>query len=42
MEFDEFSAQLMEKINHNHEEVVFMYNMLNEKEKEIKEIKYYN
>lgn len=38
MEFDEFSAQLMEKINHNHEEVVFMYNMLNEKEKEIKEI----
>lgn len=37
MEFDEFSAQLMEKINHNHEEVVFMYNMLNEKEKEIKE-----
>lgn len=37
MEFDEFSAQLMEKINHNHEEVVFMYNMLNEKEKELKE-----
>ncbi len=37
MEFDEFSAQLMEKINHNHEEVVFMYNMLNEKDKEIKE-----
>ncbi len=27
MEFDEFSAQLMEKIIHNHEEVVFMYNM---------------
>ncbi len=37
MEFDEFSAQLMEKIIHNHEEVVFMYNMLNEKEKELKE-----
>lgn len=37
MEFDDFSAQLMEKINHNHEEVVFMYNMLNEKEKELKE-----
>lgn len=37
MEFDEFSSQLMEKINHNHEEVVFMYNMLSEKEKELKE-----
>lgn len=37
MEFDDFSAQLMEKINHNHEEVVFMYNMLSEKEKELKE-----
>lgn len=37
MEFDEFSAQLLEKINHNHEEVVFMYNMLSEKEKEFKE-----
>lgn len=37
MEFDEFSSQLMEKINHNHEEVVFMYSMLNEKEKELKE-----
>lgn len=37
MEFDEFSAQLLEKINHNHEEVVFMYNMLNEKENELKE-----
>ena len=36
MEFDEFSRQLMEKINHNHEEVVFMYNMLTEKEKEWK------
>lgn len=37
MEFDEFSRQLLEKINHNHEEVVFMYNMLSEKEKEWKE-----
>lgn len=37
MEFDEFSSQIMEKINHNHEEVVFMYNMLNEKKKELKE-----
>lgn len=37
MEFDEFSSQLLAKINHNHEEVVFMYNMLSEKEKEWKE-----
>lgn len=37
MEFDEFSSQLMEKINHNHEEVVFMYNMLTAKEEEWKE-----
>lgn len=37
MEFDEFSSQLMAKINHNHDEVVFMYNMLTEKEKEWKE-----
>ncbi len=38
MEFDEFSSQLLEKINHNHEEVVFMYNMLGEKEKELKDM----
>lgn len=37
MEFDEFSNQVLEKINHNHEEVVFMYSMLSEKEKEWKE-----
>lgn len=37
MEFDEFSSQLMAKIKHNHDEVVFMYNMLTEKEKEWKE-----
>lgn len=37
MEFDEFSSQILEKINRNHEEVVFMYNMLNEKEKEFKQ-----
>jgi hypothetical protein len=37
MEFDEFSGQLMEKIEHNHEEVVFMYNMLTTKEEEWKE-----
>lgn len=37
IEFDEFAKPLMEKIRHNHEEVVFMYNMLTEKEKEWKE-----
>ncbi len=34
---DDFSNQIMEKISQNHEEVVFLYNMLNEKESEIKE-----
>lgn len=37
MEFDEFSNQLMAKINHNHDEVVFMYNTLTAKEEELKE-----
>lgn len=32
----EFSDQILEKINQNHTEVVFLYNMLNEKENEIK------
>lgn len=32
----EFSEQILEKINRNHEEVVFLYNMLNDKEKELK------
>ncbi len=36
MAVDEFSAQILEKINSNHQEVVFMYNMLNEKQKELK------
>lgn len=36
MAVDEFSKQLLEKMENNHQEVVFMYNMLNEKEKEIK------
>lgn len=36
MEFDEFSSQILEKINHNHEEVVFMYQMLSEKEEQLK------
>lgn len=38
MAVDEFSKQLLEKIKSNHQEVVFMYNMLNEKQKEIKTI----
>lgn len=38
MAVDEFSKQLLEKIENNHQEVVFMYNMLNEKEKDIKNI----
>jgi hypothetical protein len=33
---DEYSSQVLERINKNHEEVVFLYNMLNEKEEEIK------
>lgn len=36
MAVDEFSKQILEKINSNHQEVVFMYNMLNEKQKELK------
>lgn len=36
MEFDEFSSQILEKISHNHEEVVFMYQMLSEKEEQLK------
>lgn len=33
---NEFSEQILEKIRRNHEEVVFLYNMLNDKEKELK------
>lgn len=33
---NEFSEQVLEKIKRNHEEVVFLYNMLNDKEKELK------
>ncbi len=36
MAVNEFSEQVVEKIKRNHEEVVFLYNMLNDKEKEIK------
>ncbi len=32
----DFSEQILEKIKHNHEEVVFLYNMLGEKEEELK------
>jgi hypothetical protein len=35
---DEFSNQILAKISHNHEEVVFLYNMLNEKESQLKDL----
>lgn len=38
MAVNEFSDQILEKINRNHEEVVFLYNMLNDKEKELKAV----
>ncbi len=38
MAVDEFTKQILEKINSNHQEVVFMYNMLNEKQKELKTV----
>lgn len=38
MAVSEYSDQILEKINRNHEEVVFLYNMLNDKEKELKEV----
>jgi len=34
----EYSEQVLEKINQNHQEVVFLYNMLNEKEEEMKKM----
>jgi FtsZ-interacting cell division protein ZipA len=37
MAVSEFSDQVLEKISRNHEEVVFLYNMLNDKEKDLKE-----
>jgi len=36
MAVSEYSDQVLEKINRNHEEVVFLYNMLNDKEKDLK------
>lgn len=38
MAVDEFSEQILEKIEENHKEVVFLYNMLNEKETELKKL----
>lgn len=38
MGMDEYSSQVLERMNKNHEEVVFLYNMLNEKEEEMKEL----
>ncbi len=37
MAVNEFSEQILEKITRNHEEVIFLYNMLSDKEKELKE-----
>ncbi len=34
----DYSNQVLEKINQNHEEVIFLYNMLNEKESDIKNL----
>lgn len=36
MSMNEFSEQILEKIEQNHSEVVFLYNMLNDKEESIK------
>lgn len=38
MAVDEFSGQILEKIKSNHQEVVFMYNMLNDKQGELKTV----
>ena len=38
MEFEEYSSQILAKIEHNHEEVVFMYQMLSDKEEEMKKM----
>lgn len=35
---DDFSNQILAKISQNHEEVVFLYNMLNEKENQLKDL----
>lgn len=38
MAMNEFSDQVLAKIEENHKEVVFLYNMLNEKETELKKL----
>lgn len=38
MSITEYSDQILEKITQNHSEVVFLYNMLNEKEQELKDL----
>lgn len=38
MAVNEFSTQLLDKIEENHKETVFLYHMLDEKEKQIKQI----
>ena len=38
MGMDEYSSQVLDKISKNHEEVVFLYNMLTEKEEEMKQL----
>jgi len=38
VEFNEFSEHLLEKIVKNHKEVMFLYDMLSKKEKEIKDL----
>ena len=38
MAVNDFSSQILEKIDFNHKEVVFLYDMLNQKEDEIKKI----
>jgi len=37
MAVNDFSAQILEKIDNNHKEVVFLYDMLNQKEDELKQ-----
>lgn len=38
MGMDEYSRDVLERIEKNHEEVVFLYNMLNEKQTELKQL----
>ncbi len=37
MEFEDYSNQILAKIDENHKKTVFLYNMLNEKQKEMKQ-----